>query len=369
MAPSVWYIRSEALVAAADLLPESASAVPGCRSHAHCCYGDGDEGRMAVGRHRMAESLIHALGVLKDARVVIPTKASAEDLVRFHDADYISRLLSFGDESDSDSNSDDSDDDFNLVDDAPLFEGIGEHVLSIAGATLTACHVLESKGADIAINWCGGRHHASYASAAGFCYVNDVVLAGLRLQDSFGKVLILDIDVHHGDGTEHAFKHEPNVLCASFHQFSPGFYPGTGSTSFDVQNNCVNVAFPEGTGDAAFVSTFCSELKNILEHFDPRAIAMVIGADTLANDPLGDCSLTSAAIASCVRTVLLLKRKTLLLGGGGYNFPDTARTWALCTQIAIDPSASIERFAATDIPEHRYFECYGPSFDMMTGRK
>ena len=75
----------------------------------------------------------------------------------------------------------------------------------------------------------GGRHHAKKSKADGFCYVNDIVLAILKLREKFSRILYVDLDVHHGDGVEQAFLYSKDVLCLSMHKFKPGFFPNTGS--------------------------------------------------------------------------------------------------------------------------------------------
>ena len=81
----------------------------------------------------------------------------------------------------------------------------------------------------MAINWSGGWHHAKRDSAAGFCYVNDVVLAIHRLQAAFKRVMYVDLDVHHGDGVEDAFSFTDKVMTMSIHKHEFGFFPGTGA--------------------------------------------------------------------------------------------------------------------------------------------
>ncbi|KAG7390176.1 Histone deacetylase 8 [Phytophthora pseudosyringae] len=85
----------------------------------------------------------------------------------------------------------------------------------------------------VAINLGRGRHHAMRSQASGFCYVNDVVLGIQRLvsKGRVKRVLVVDIDVHHGDGTQEAFYYSKKVTSISFHLREPAFFPGTGSDS------------------------------------------------------------------------------------------------------------------------------------------
>ncbi|CAM6113139.1 unnamed protein product [Calypogeia fissa] len=97
-----------------------------------------------------------------------------------------------------------------------------------AGGSIAGAVKLNNLDADIAINWAGGLHHAKKCEASGFCYVNDVVLAILELLKHHGRVLYIDIDVHHGDAVEEAFSTTDRVMAVSFHQFLDSFFLGTG---------------------------------------------------------------------------------------------------------------------------------------------
>ena len=74
----------------------------------------------------------------------------------------------------------------------------------------------------------GGRHHASASKASGFCYVNDAVLALLKLSSVFDRVAYIDMDVHHGDGVANAFAHDGSVFTISIHHSATGFFPASG---------------------------------------------------------------------------------------------------------------------------------------------
>lgn len=83
----------------------------------------------------------------------------------------------------------------------------------------------------MAVNWCGGWHHAERDKAAGFCYINDIVIGIQRLTTRFSRILYVDLDVHHGDGVENAFSSTRRVFTLSFHQRELGFFPGSGDVN------------------------------------------------------------------------------------------------------------------------------------------
>lgn len=150
---------------------------------------------------------------------VRPLVCNTSDLKAFHTRDYIKQLDNYvelnkneetGDEEEADKDNDDfggEDMDCVLSDchglsyDCPPWLGIKNYVCSIAGATMTACDVL-CKALNkpvVVINWCGGWHHAQRGKAAGFCYVNDIVLGILVLTMKYPRILYVDLDNHHGE--------------------------------------------------------------------------------------------------------------------------------------------------------------------------
>lgn len=111
-----------------------------------------------------------------------------------------------------------------------------------SGATLDATRNLISQQSDIALNWSGGLHHAHKGMGAGFCYINDIVLAIQQLLTVVPRVLYIDIDVHHGDGVEEAFHSTDRVLTLSFHKHGVcrGSKP---KVKFNVTKSCFSHLF------------------------------------------------------------------------------------------------------------------------------
>merc|ERR1719346_214630 len=143
--------------------------------------------------------------------------------------------------------------------DCPIFDNMLDFCLTVAGSSITAAHLLLS-GMSTVLNWSGGWHHSHRTHAAGFCYVNDIVLAIHKLQAKFKKILYIDLDVHHGDGVEEAFSFTNRVATLSLHLHEPGFFPGSGAAS-EVGHGkgrgfAVNLPFKEGLTDAFFVPAF-----------------------------------------------------------------------------------------------------------------
>jgi acetoin utilization deacetylase AcuC-like enzyme len=125
---------------------------------------------------------------------------------------------------------------FGLLDDCPIFPEMWQLIRATVGGTLRAlecleqAHSLHPHAALTALHWGGGRHHGCSASAAGFCYCNDIVTGLLHLlsSDRYERILYVDLDIHHGDAVEEAFLTSRRVVTLSIHHRAPGFYPGTG---------------------------------------------------------------------------------------------------------------------------------------------
>src|SRR5882672_6875994 len=112
--------------------------------------------------------------------------------------------------------------------DNPVFPGLWDAARLCAAGSLLAADLVASGQADRAFHLAGGLHHAMPSRASGFCYVNDAVLAILRLRARGMRVAYIDIDAHHGDGVQEAFYSDPNVLTISVHERGERLFPGTG---------------------------------------------------------------------------------------------------------------------------------------------
>lgn len=216
------------------------------------------------------------------------------------------------------------------------------------GASIEAAAHLCKSMADISINWSGGMHHAARNMASGFCYVNDIVLAILELLKTFKRVLYIDIDVHHGDGVEDAFKFNDRVMTVSFHQYGD-FFPNTGNVSSvgarKGKGYTVNVPLKYGIDDENYFRTFKTIISKVFEVYQPEVTVMQCGADSLAHDKLGQFNLTLRGHGACVELVRNFNTPLLLLGGGGYTVKNTALCWANETAIAAGVTLPISKFS------------------------
>jgi acetoin utilization deacetylase AcuC-like enzyme len=169
-------------------------------------------------------------------------------------------------------------------------------------------------------------HHAEAGRAMGFCLFNNVAIAARALQQEEGieRILILDWDVHHGNGTQHTFEEDPSVLYVSTHQFP--YYPGTGDFGEigrgKGEGATLNVPLPAGCGDTEYVGAFQRILVPAARAFRPEIVLVSCGFDAHADDPLAAMRVSAdgyRAMAVIVRALaedLCAGRLALVLEGG-----------------------------------------------------
>ncbi|KAI9293968.1 histone deacetylase phd1 [Neoconidiobolus thromboides FSU 785] len=301
-----------------------------------------------------------------------PRKATDEEMKEFHTIDYVDFLKRVTPENASSMGK--VLEKFNLgghQGDNPAFEGLFDFCSYYTGASLAAARKLISGGADIAINWSGGLHHAKKWNASGFCYVNDIVLCILQLLRFYSRVLYIDIDVHHGDGVQEAFYNSDRVMTVSFHKYGNDFFPGTGSSS-EVGVNLgtgysLNVPLKDGIDDASYLFLFKSIIGATIERYQPTAIVLQCGTDSLGLDRLGCFNLSIIAHGECVRFVKSFNIPLVLLGGGGYTIRNVSRCWTYETAIATD--TQLPNQLPKDSP---YYNFFGPDHSLhpkLTGKK
>jgi acetoin utilization protein AcuC len=167
--------------------------------------------------------------------------------------------------------------------------------------------------------------------ASGFCYVNDAVLAILKLRERGWRVAYVDIDAHHGDGVQFGFYRDPNVLTISTHERGDRLFPGTGFVAEmgegDGLGFSVNLPLQPLTDDEVFQPAFEAVVPPILGAFKPDVLVLQLGIDSHRTDPLTHLHLTIQGFTRVVKRLLQLAPRVVALGGGGYDLPNVARAW------------------------------------------
>jgi len=218
--------------------------------------------------------------------------------------------------------------------DAPASVGSYDAALSAVRGVLVAIDaVMDGR---ISNAFCAVRppgHHALKNKAMGFCLFNNVAIAAKYIQQKhkLGKVLIVDWDVHHGNGTQAIFYDDPTVFYFSVHQ-SP-FYPGTGSAGEKGSGKGLgltrNVPLPAGSGDAEYKRAFLQELEPAAAKFQPDFVLISAGFDSAQGDLLGGMKVTPGGYAELTRIVKQIAQRfcngrLVSVLEGGYNLESLA---------------------------------------------
>lgn len=328
-------------------------------------FYDSDVGNYAYGsghpmkphRIRMAHSLIMNYGLYKNMEIYRAKPATKQEMCQFHTDEYIDFLSRvtpdnkelFAKEQVK----------FNVGDDCPIFDGLFEYCGISGGGSMEGAARLNREKCDIAINYAGGLHHAKKSEASGFCYLNDIVLGIIELLRYHQRVLYIDIDIHHGDGVEEAFYATDRVMTCSFHKYGE-FFPGTGQVR-DIgvgkgKHYAVNFPLRDGIDDETYKSMFEPIIQKIMDWFQPGAVVLQCGGDSLSGDSLGCFNLSMQGHANCVRFVKSFGLPTLVVGGGGYTMRNVARTW--CFEAGLLTG----KIVGPEIPYNDYYEYYGPDY-------
>lgn len=294
-----------------------------------------DDCPFKTNRASLVRQRLRSFGLLgaPETLEVEPRPATCDQLATFHSRHYLDTLQHASEEGLSP-------DALQIglgTPDTPVFKDLFLYGAWAAGAALQAADLLLDGRVDVAFNLLGGFHHAFHDRAAGFCYINDIVLACDRLARAGKRVLCLDVDAHHGDGTQAAFYERSDVLTISLHESGKTLYPWGGfeneiGTGPGLGHN-VNVSLPAGTYDEAFLKALNRVVFPILRAYDPDMIVLQLGMDTLAGDPLTHLQLTNNAHVELITSLLDFRKPILVEGGGGYHVENTVRAWTLAWQV------------------------------------
>jgi acetoin utilization deacetylase AcuC-like enzyme len=232
-----------------------------------------------------------------------PTRCTEADILRVHSKEHLFRIK--------------TETFFDI--DTPTLPNIYEYARLSAGSAILASESATLKETAFSLMRPPG-HHASHDRVMGFCYLNNIAIASAHYLHKHpdGRVGILDIDVHHGNGTEAIFKGNKSVFFISLHQ-SP-LYPGTGLKS---NGNSVNIPITPGADENNYLKNLEIACDKLLE-FEPSLIAVSAGFDTFQEDPLANINLETGTYKKIAEQIVKLKRPTFIVMEGGYS-PGLAR--------------------------------------------
>ncbi|MBL7844388.1 MAG: histone deacetylase [Cyclobacteriaceae bacterium] len=217
----------------------------------------------------------------------------------------------------------------------PLSQELVQREVTIMQGTLQCTHYALQYG--VAMNIAGGTHHAFTNKGEGFCLLNDIAIASNYLLDNelVKQILVVDLDVHQGNGTAQIFRDEPRVFTFSMH--------GSNNYPLQKEHSDLDIGLPDKTDDSFYLKTLDTNLKNLLDKVEPDFLFFQSGVDILDTDKLGKLSVTREGCKQRDRIVLeAAKQNSIPLVasmGGGYseNFRDIieahANTYRLAQEI------------------------------------
>lgn len=269
--------------------------------------------------------LMYAEGI--DGRTIAPEPASVDEVGKVHTREYMELLEHFGRGR--------------LDADTSVYPHTYQMAMLAAGGGLAAVqNMLDHREPTFALLRPPG-HHATASNGMGFCYFNNVAIAAERLLAKLGKVAIVDIDVHHGNGTNDAFLERSDVLYISTHQW--GIYPGTGPAkqvgAGEGEGYTVNIPMGPHCGDATFRAAQEKLIIPILKEYGPEAILISLGGDAHYMDPLSSLTLSSKGYVEVVESLAkaaddMCEGRWAVFLEGGYNVAALADTMVSCMGIA-----------------------------------
>lgn len=276
------------------------------------------------------------MGLLDDVSIREP-KLIPEDIIGlFHTQEYINQIKQLSELGEG-----------VYGGEVPAIKGLFDIILLSVSASVTAAdYVLGDDSFDVSVNICGGWHHAFESESRGFCIFNDVAVTANYLVErkNIDRIMVLDYDAHHGDGTQRAFYGKSDVYTVSFHQDPSTIYPfrsgyeneiGKGEGEGFNQNYCLS----SFCGDDEFISRF-SEVSSLIDEFRPGVLILQMGVDGSRGCTISNMQLTSKSYDYASSLLMRLQKKhnfkTVVLGGGGFVHPMLGQHWGVQLKNFLD---------------------------------
>jgi acetoin utilization protein AcuC len=261
-----------------------------------------------------------------NALMLSPTPALKDDLLRVHDPDYVDLIFQLGGQSRP----------YDI--ETPVSPQILEAVMLIIGGALEAGKAVFDGRTDRSVAIGCGYHHAGRNYGGGFCLFNDIAIMVEFLRHKYGlkRIMIVDHDVHAGNGTSDIYYEDPSVLFVSLHQDPRTLFPGTGfiqQTGRGAgEGYNVNVPLPPGTGDDTYLYALKEIVPPLAAEFKPELIVSNGGSDPHFADMLGNLALTVQGFFHISRTLVetaqnVCNGRIVVMPGSGYNPAVLPQCW------------------------------------------
>jgi len=260
--------------------------------------------RFPMRKFSALHGLLLAEGLVRPADVMEPEEASLEDLARVHSDSYLAALA-------DDALPPEAERRLGLPCSSALWR---RSRLAVAGSILSVRAALED---GIAANLAGGTHHAFAERGEGFCVLNDVVIAlrRMRAEGRLQRALVVDLDVHQGNGTAALCADDPDTFTFSMH--------GERNFPFRKERSDLDVPLPDGIGDAGYLAALDEHLPKALTGSRPELVCFLAGVDPVEGDRFGRLALSRAGLAARERRVLEAARAAgipvAIFMSGGYG--------------------------------------------------
>ena len=287
-------------------------------------------------RYEKALEEFKKMGLLDNLTIKKPELISRDIITLFHTSDYIDKVEevsktgqgSFGEE-------------------VPGIKGIYDiALLSVSASIAAANYITGNSPFKLAVNICGGWHHAFENKGRGFCIFNDVAITAnyFSKRKNIKKIMIIDYDAHHGDGTQRAFYNNPKIYTISFHQDPSTLYPfktGYENETGIGEGKEFNRNFPLSPfcNNTEFISKF-SQVAKLIKDFAPEILILQMGVDGSKECSISNMQLTKDAYDYASKLLMDLQKKQkfkiLALGGGGFVHPMLGQNWGVQIQNFIE---------------------------------
>lgn len=289
--------------------------------------------RFPIDKYRLLREAIIENQVLPDRDLLIPDPASDEQILLAHHQDYIERVV----------NGALSGKEIRRIG-FPWSPQLVERSRRSIGGTIAACRAALDDG--IGVNLAGGTHHAHPGFGSGYCLLNDCAIAARVVQNEgiADRVVILDCDVHQGDGTALIFSNDPSVFTFSIH--------GARNFPFHKQTSDLDLELEDGTSDQEYLRALENGLEETFSRFKPDLAIFLAGADLYHNDRLGRLALTKAGISARDELVFRYSQRselsTAVVMAGGYapNISDSVDIHLNTVRLASKTAANFRRIYA-----------------------